>query len=136
MTRDVIAKQQGRIAELERQVGGLNNFVRELQETIAEYELQLKNSGGETDPEMVLQLSNFAKFTPKELKLLSLLVPRQEGATKASLLDGLYAEGYSENEVPDIKIVDIFVASCVKSLKITVSSPTTLLRLFGAEATE
>jgi DNA-binding response OmpR family regulator len=114
---NVILRLQRRIDTLEAEKVRFQKEITDLKAEIAEYERQLRSVGGAADEDMVLQLVNFARMTPKELKMLSLLASRREGMTKNGLMTGLYAHGYSDKEVPEVKIVDVFICKLRRKLK-------------------
>lgn len=114
---NVVIRLQRQIDRLEMEKVRLQKRITELEGTVAEYDLQLRQQGGRIDTDMKWQLHNHIGMTPSELTLLFLLLTRREGLTKGAIMEALYSHDHSADEVPEIKIVDVFICKLRKRLR-------------------
>ena len=97
------------LAELEKKWIEANGTIKRLEERIRDLEAalaQLTNM-----PAVPLAL----KLTPKEASMLAALL-RRHSANKEQLLAEMYAHRYHGDDLPEIKIVDVFVCKLRKKL--------------------
>ena len=97
------------LAELENKWIEASGTIKRLERRIAELEValaQLTNT-----PKVPLMF----KLTPQETRVLEVLL-RRHSATKEQLLAEMYAHRYGADDLPEIKIVDVFICKLRKKL--------------------
>ena len=120
---NVIVRLQRRIDTLEMEKVSLQKQVTELKAEIAEYDRQLNLRGGPEDEVMKWQLANTIGLTPSELLILNLLMERTEGMSRDGIMQAMYSHGHAASEVPEQKIIDVFMCKLRRKLRDRASLP-------------
>jgi len=131
MTSSVVVRLQRRIDTLEAEKVHLQRQVTDLKAELEATYSDLRKAGGPRVSDMQMQAHNVFRLTPHELRLLFVLLSRPEGVSKNAIMDCLYDHGYSSGEVPEIKIVDVYICKIRKKLRFAKLSGATIETVWG-----
>lgn len=112
-TNDVILRYQHTLEQKDAEIAQLQRKLTEKAEEIKEFQRQLREQIFSEDRDMQIQARFGMRLSLSHARLLAFLLDRPAGVSREQIMFMLYGD---REDVPDSKIVDVFVCKLRKTM--------------------